>query len=287
MICISFVLNYSSGGMGDMLRFMMTMFAFSKETPNTRFMINMSHRPDLVPYFTIGDYYKCLATPDTLVRMPSREALQSILHDIKRDAQINENRVIYITSNEYGFVPWNNLERHLPEFRNHVFTFSENVHNNMVTILPLPNQNYTCLHIRCGDYAITNMPRNGSEKRLDVHNPSVVEEVCKNIDNSVSSREKNMPIVLHSDSEFLKDILKQHFPHFLFYPSTICHIAEEEPVEGGYLSTITEFFFMANAKEIIQIGKYSGFSHISAIYGNVAFISTEDPTNHKIMKYFI
>ena len=138
------------------------------------------------------------------------------------------------------------------------------------------NTPYVSVHIRCGDYVIP-MPRHGGEKRLDINDTDVVEHILQRVAET-QCRFPDHTLFIHSDCPRLKTTIVESNSRWISYPSVICHTAEEETPEGGYLSTTTEFFFMARASHIVQLGKYSGFSHMAAVYGSAPF-STDSPND--------
>jgi hypothetical protein len=286
MIQIVYVMDFSSGGIGDMLRFMMSAFAFTQEKPGSRFLINTTKRIDLERYFDIDEEYRC--------RKPLEEIQDKIrflfqLQEV-RDIilSLRDNDVIYITSNAFGFVSPDHVHKHAMEFRTRVLRptalTEKKIQDQLLTIYGAgPNHTfkYICLHVRCGDYVITNMPRNGTEKRLNIWDEQTIQLILEQASNAINRFDTNDNVLffIHSDSLLMKTRLVALSPKCVPYPSTICHIAEEEPVAGGYLSTIAEFFTITRATQIVQLGKYSGFCHIASVYGSVPFETFEDSSN--------
>lgn len=286
MITITYVMNYSSGGMGDTIRFMMGMYAFTCNTPNTRFMINMQKRPDLENYFHIDDEFKSTVEEecfkDEIKCIWTNEEVREFIKDIQEKASLAENEDTYITSNGYGFIAPEIVRKYIPSFTERVFKPAPIVEETIKHILQsVTDTKYISLHIRCGDYVIE-MPRHGGERRLDISDANVIEAIIKRAIN-IQQTFPNSFIFIHSDSTDLKNTIIAYNSQFISYPSVICHTAEEENVSGGYLSTIAEFFFMSQAAYIIQLGKYSGFSHIASLYGSTLF--TAEQTNDIIESF--
>lgn len=291
MITITYVMNYSSGGMGDTIRFMMSMYAFACHTPNTRFMINMQKRPDLQNYFHIDDEFKSTVKEecfkDEITCMWTKDEVLIFIKDIQEKAYHEENKDIYITSNGYGFIASEVVRKYIPSFAERVLKPSpiveDHINNILQSTLSTMDTRYISLHIRCGDYVIP-MPRHGSEKRLDISDANIIADIIQRALN-IQQIFPNSYIFIHSDSVYLKNKIIEYNSRFINYPSVICHTAEEEHVNGGYLSTIAEFFFMSRASHIIQLGKYSGFSHIASLYGSTLF--TTEQTNDIIESFSI
>jgi hypothetical protein len=122
------------------------------------------------------------------------------------------------------------------------------------------------------------MPRNGCERRLNISDETTIQSILDQASNTIN-RLDSVLFLIHSDSPHMKMRLSALSPKCIPYPSTICHIAEQEPVAGGYLSTIAEFFTLTRAQQIVQLGKYSGFCHIASVYGSVPFETFEDSSN--------
>lgn len=288
MISIIYVMNYSSGGMGDMIRFMMTMYAFTCHTPHTKFMINMQKRPDLQDYFEIGSEFhstvgeECFK--DKIKWIFNQEEIKNFTRDIQDTAADREDEDLYVTSNGYGFISSEMIRKYIPSFAGCVFKPAPIVQETIKNVLQtIGDTKYISLHIRCGDYVIE-MPRHGGEKRLDISDANIIEHIMNRAVH-VQQTFPNSFIFIHSDSSELKKKMMEYHPHFISYPSVVCHTAEEENVNGGYLSTISEFFFMSQACYIIQLGKYSGFSHIASVYGGTLF--TAEETNDIIESFCI
>lgn len=286
MITITYVMNYTSGGMGDNIRFMMGMYAFTCNTPNTRFKINMQKRPDLQNYLHIEDEFKSTVEEecfkDEIKCTWDNDEVRGIIKVIQEKAVYEENEDIYITSNAYGFIDAEVILKYIPSFTERVFRPAPIVEETIKDILQsVTDTKYISLHIRCGDYVI-GMPRHGGEKRLDISDANVIADIIQRTLN-IQQTFPNSCIFIHSDSTDLKNTIITYNSRFISFPSVICHTAEEENVIGGYLSTIAEFFFMSRASYIIQLGKYSGFSHIASVYGSTLF--TAEQTNDIIESF--
>jgi hypothetical protein len=126
-------------------------------------------------------------------------------------------------------------------------------------------------HIRCGDLFMKR-ENNGCEfqtvdKRTDV-NMDHVRTYDTMIQRCVTDRSKQ--IVIHSDSQEFKRLMKEYNPSYIILDTEIQHVANPigKNTFESYLSTISEFYILMNSCGVIM-PNYSGFSHIASFMAQV------------------
>lgn len=286
MIHIVFVVDYSCGGIGDIVRCLLNLYTYScLHQPYISLSIDMnSRRGDLHKYFS----YKKYSHDDNTnfveiehMRMPSCKCILSCLDkwlNILRDGS-NKNYMLRITSNEYGLVSRKEIKSHLDTFKRDIFRPSDMVLDFMKEkIFPnLQSKRHISYHIRFGDYVIRNIDKEYNEKRLDMNNNIFIE--CVHKIKLYKQKYPNHAHIIHSDSIEFKKKIAERLDIYMF-PSEISHTAEKCVVnqDYAYLTTIAEFFFISQAELVVQLCSYSGFSHIASVYGDTDFC-TDCPEN--------
>lgn len=295
MIEIIVVINII-GGLGDMIRFLLSLFAFVQETPNTRMKINFENRLQLKPYFSVGDEYfsEESLTDKSIIFKPTLEEVKELLDRIRHDALCeSHNETIYVTSNEVYFMPADIIRKHIRFFRENVLRPSSLVLTHLETVKKnhFPEAcDIISMHIRCGDFHMLHVNDMCGDSRNDLTYIEVRNYIAGEVIRLVHEFKKLYPnglLIIHSDNDVAKAWIRAISSEIILcYPSTICHTSYPEYQEDGYLSTIAEFFFISMSTHVVLIGQhYSGFSHIASVYGQVPYTSTLDPDS-LIMKAF-
>jgi hypothetical protein len=271
MIDIIFVMDYSSGGLGDVIRCLLNLHEYSLQNKgNVRLFIDFkTYRKDLEPYFKYKTYIPDDIFYDTEKTIKISSKKDEILSCLTNST--TGNILLKITSNAYGLVSMKNYKKSLHDFRENILAPSG------ITLKYLKNhvypnmkfKKYISFHIRFGDYIINSMTRHNTEKRLD-STPDTLIECVKTI-YKYKEQYPEHTYVLHSDSEDFKRKMQQTLDFIYIFPSVISHTAEE--CKNGYLTTIAEFFFISEASCVVQLCSYSGFSHIASMYSGTNFIS--------------
>ena len=174
------------------------------------------------------------------------------------------------------------IDKYIEDYNKYIFRPSDLVINNVNRILrenKLEIDNYISVHIRCGDYSMNKINKN-RDYRMDINN----EEMYKKIDEYIKDKykDKNLPIVIHTDSEKFKNKMKEIYKEYLYLDIDIIHTGIEK--NNDYVSTISEFYIISNAKIISMPITYSGFSHWASVIGKKQ-LDIEDKRSEYICLY--
>jgi hypothetical protein len=96
----------------------------------------------------------------------------------------------------------------------------------------------------------------------------------------------NLKIIIHSDSQSIKDELYKLNNNYLILDINIQHVANNigNNSRESFISTIAEFYIMSKAQSIFMIKSYSGFSHIASVIGKNQLYTTNG--GHFLYNYF-
>ena len=88
----------------------------------------------------------------------------------------------------------------------------------------------------------------------------------------------NLPLIIHSDSNILKNNLKKLNDNLILLDINIQHICNNigNNNEYSFISTIAEFFIISKASKVFMMDVYSGFSHLASVIGNKELIVNID-----------
>ena len=141
--------------------------------------------------------------------------------------------------------------------------------NNIVLRLAKLNltvKQYTVLHIRCGDEYLNSQ---GS-----IINQGYLNNIYSLINNIIDNKLK---ILLISDNNALKILLKSKYPNLIVQLKKITHLGDNDnSSDSEVMYTMLDFYMMKNANNIIGMSSYghgSGFSKWCSIVYNVPYVS--------------
>ena len=151
------------------------------------------------------------------------------------------------------------------------FKPTKEINQEIDTILQqcsLIKHQFIVLHIRSGDKYLN--------KNYKLFDTQYFKTICNEINNILHSftnvRENNINILLISDNNEIKLLLKKEFPFIKFLINNITHTGEKVVLEYEKVkNTMVDFFLMSNASAIYSFTVYShgsGFSYwCSKMYG--------------------
>ena len=86
----------------------------------------------------------------------------------------------------------------------------------------------------------------------------------------------NLKIIIHSDTQRIKDELHRLNNNYLILDISIQHVHNNigNNTRESFISTIAEFYILSRAQSIFMIKSYSGFSHIASIIGKNQLYTT-------------
>lgn len=132
--------------------------------------------------------------------------------------------------------------------------------NLRLSRLNIEPKKYSIIHIRLGDNYFL------EKSKVNLTN---VNKVISNLSVYNNSNEK---VVILSDNNFIKQIIKEKFSNFIVQIKPICHLGENyNKTTDGILHTLLDFYLLAYSKSIVSFSIHSwgsGFSFwCGAIYG--------------------
>jgi hypothetical protein len=132
--------------------------------------------------------------------------------------------------------------------------------------LNLTVKQYTVLHIRCGDEYLNS--------QRSIINQGYLNNIYSLINNIIGNKLK---ILLISDNNTLKILLKSKYPKLLVQIKKITHLGDNDnSSDSDIMYTMMDFYMMKNANNIISISSYghgSGFSKWCSVIYNVPYVS--------------
>jgi hypothetical protein len=257
---------YQAGGIGDVLRGAIVFYIWCKKN-SIPFYFDFSAIPGLkecfeYPEATKASYQRLevahgLVTPDNQSITQLFEKIRSCGLDIR------------ITANVVGYYTIDEVRNYIPFF-NQILKPSDQVERRIRQVYDaydLQPRDYFSVHVRCGDkYLLNNYKYCPNDKRIEL-DKKFIDYVVDTISQIYTREKLSCPIVFHTDSAYLRDMLKYKYITMPFY---IQHTAVRPDIiddNQGYIDTIAEFYIMARSCGILQF-IYSGFSHWASIIGN-------------------
>lgn len=280
--------EYGCGGIGDFLRGALTLYSICKKY-NYKYYIYLKENINLdkcfikekIPLNIINDNNK---ENINIIDKYEDNVIINFLNKIK-----NNKKVYFVKSNYFSPKYKESINNIKDEFFTNVLKPTQeilNIVNNIYLQNNIKKNEYVSVHIRSGDY---NMSNNSSrDLRINLSNKNIYLDLNNKIQNILKKHNINIPILIHSDSLKLKNELKNINNNYIICDLQIKHIAEKIGIdtEEAVIDTIAEFYIVANANKIIMYPSYSGFSHIASLINNAEIYSDNHPffeyipTNH-------
>lgn len=257
------------GGMGDFIRGCLFTYQYCK-IAGLDFDINLRYHPigkyfknydkfeeidtnilDNIEYSSIINYYPDYAQYSMLKRKILESTVKQLLVDLK-NAQF-KNGTAYITTHAF---PIFELTQDEINFIKSKFEFTEHIkqqYDEVCNILKITPKMYNILHIRAGDDMI--FRRDGITKRG---------KFISKIDSYLKAYKLDVPIILLSDSEEIKEYVSENYENVKVLKSVVSHLAYEHThSEQGIIDTLTDFEVICNSLNIVCYTNYahgSGFA---------------------------
>lgn len=275
MILIHKIKN-NCGGLGDFIRSSIALYYLSKRL-NFEYYIDMSNNINLDKCFIYKKYIGDTKNIKTITKIGSFCTSYDMIEYIKK----LDDDIYFIITNLFGYVNINEINNILDEYTNEIIKPSDIVLNKinfLMEMYELKEKEYISCHIRCGDYSIGALddnityPKNSkiynSINIYDINNYNKINEYIMNL---IKNENKNIKIIIHSDSIYFKKKINLLYPNYTCMDISIKHITENlgDDTIDGYISTVAEFYILSKSKYIILPITYSGFSHWSSILGKI------------------
>jgi len=274
----------AGGGIADLLKGMFTLYNECKKM-NIKYYLDLSNNIKLKKCFhlpNIPEYYKNFES-ETLNLMDQ-------IYDYSKFnelllTRIKKPKVYYVITNCCGFGNSTEYFNNIDEINN-IFKPSliiDEKINYLYNIYNLTENNYISLHFRTGDHNMIKQFDNdhnnlNTDIRIELDN-SIFLKIINKIDSMNKEYNKdNLPLIIHSDSNILKNNLKKLNNNLILLDINIQHICNNigNNNEDSFISTISEFYIISKANKIFMMNVYSGFSHIASVIGNKELIVNID-----------
>ena len=274
----------SGGGIADLLKGMFTLYNECKKM-NIKYYLDLSSNPKLKQCFNlpnIPEYYKDFEC-ETLNLMDQiydyNKFNELIIEKIKKP------KIYYIITNCCGFGNYIEYINNINEINNIIkpsLIINEKI-NNLYNIYNFKENNYISIHFRTGDHNMIkqfndNINNSNTDIRIELDN-NIFEKIINKIDIMNKEYNKdNLPLIIHSDSNILKNNLKKLNDNLILLDINIQHICNNigNNNEDSFISTISEFFIISKASKVFMMDVYSGFSHLASVIGNKELIVNID-----------
>lgn len=268
-------------GLGDFIRGSLYLYDLSIKR-HWNFYINMSDYPYLEKCFDLISYIQPIDNFKTIyIRSNGKNCLISDLYQ-----QIDTN-ILDLVNETKTLLIWNNCidinidldDQTIHQFFDKILKPNTTIIDRMNSIysnLHLQSNHYISVHVRCGDYNMELELKGRTARRdrrvnLNQININQYHDLIMNI-----IKDDTSPILIHSDSSRFKSLIQNISNRYINLNLKIEHVGQKigENNEDSYMDTITEFYIMSNAKYIIMINSYSGFSHMaSLVYGKPVYVN--------------
>ena len=257
------------GGLGDFIRGCLFIYQSCK-IAGLDFDINLKYHPigkyfknydhfeeidtnvlDNIEYSSIINYYPDYVQYSILKRKILESTVKQLLVDL-----INApvaNGTAYITTHAF---PIFEISQDEINFIKSKFEFTEHIkerYDEVCNVFKITPKMYNILHIRAGDDMI--FRRDGITKRS---------KFISKIDTYLKTYKLDIPIILLSDSEEIKEYVSEKYQNVKVLKSIVSHLAlEHTHSEQGIIDTLTDFEVICHSLNIVSYTNYahgSGFA---------------------------
>lgn len=272
------------GGIADLLKGMFTLYNECKKM-NIKYYLDLSSNTKLKQCFdlpNIPEYYKDFEceTLNLMDQIYDYNKFNELIIE-----KIRKPKIYYIITNCCGFGNYIEYINNINEINNIIkpsLIINEKI-NNLYNIYNLKENNYISIHFRTGDHNMIkqfndNINNSNTDIRIELDN-TIFEKIINKIDIMNKEYNKdNLPLIIHSDSNILKNNLKKLNDNLILLDINIQHICNNigNNNEDSFISTISEFFIISKANKVFMMDVYSGFSHVASVIGNKELIVNID-----------
>jgi len=266
-------LQYTNGqaqGLGDYLRGCFCLMQIAtllgiqfdmdmSNHPMSKYLMNNKDRSTCIDYSKIAKYENINYIPINArtYKKNSSQFLNELVDHLNQQKPSVEHYYTFCNS----FPIYDTFTENARSFVRHQLEPTEEMWNHVrerMTKLHIMDRPFSVIHIRSGDKYLL------QHKTMS---PIVVKKIA------VPLKRKLVPgttVVLLSDSNQIKILLKRMYPQLIVQCSSILHLGEQDD-DNGTKETLSDFFLMSKATSIVSISPYnwgSGFSKwCSVVYG--------------------
>ncbi len=270
--------KYGTGGIGDFFRGIITLYQICKNE-NIDYYIDLHENPHLNDCFVINnipEHIKSIEYEEhnliDIVIGCNENHLINLINYIKN----NKHKIHYLLFNGYGNFDFINQNDNIRFIKNNIISPKHNIlefSNKILSDNNLFKDKYISIHFRCGDIHMANENNsnfNNGDNRIDINNTNTVQYYDNLIKSYIDKYNINLPVVIHSDSNYFKNKLKELNDRYIILDIDIQHVANclGKNDTFSYISTISEFYIISNANSVVMLDVYSGFPHIACLFGN-------------------
>lgn len=264
--------GYSQGGFGDFIRSAFSLYVYCVKN-NIDFGIYIPNNPIQLGIECIR---KKINVPEIMLTCHQTDR-NKIIPELDMLKKLNTDVIVY---SNVLFINVLDLFTYRNDFIKNIIKtkiVAERVTEIKNTYIK--NNEYVCLHIRCGDKYIST---GGHCVGHQTENFDDSDNVFIKIEQCIKFLEKfNLPICVISDNDKFKNILVEKYPVVAF-DTIINHVAiPHTGTDSGIIDTISEFFILSESKTNIMFSR-SGFVLWSSSIYNVPLY---EYTNSNIILY--
>jgi hypothetical protein len=193
------------------------------------------------------------------------DIINKLKDSFKKEYFINRSNTIYFSTNQYPLYKIQDDEKNfIKKFFEPNNTMNNYIDDNLKK-LKLEKKKYIVIHFRTGDnYLIHKNVMAFNKYKM------IIDEVDK-----IKLIEKNIPIIIISDNQMLKNHLKQNIKNVFILDNKITHLGEDQLLnEDNVKDTLLDFYIISNCKKAYSFTKYShgsGFIQWNCITYNVPY----------------
>jgi hypothetical protein len=274
----------NGGGIADLLKGLFTLYNECKKR-NIKYYLDLSQNKKLQKCFDlpkIPEYYKDFEceTFNLLDQIYDYEKYKELIL-----SKTTEPKIYYIITNCCGFGNKKEYINNINEINNIIkpsYEINRKI-NFLYNQYQLEENKYISIHFRTGDHHMFNQFHNQSDQSILDNRININNDIYKKIIDKIDYMNKeynlyNLPLIIHSDSNILKNKLKKLNNNLILLDIDIQHVSSNigNNNENSFISTISEFFILSKASKIFMMEVYSGFSHLSSTIGNKDLIVNID-----------
>ena len=193
------------------------------------------------------------------------DIIDTFKNSFKKEYYTNKNNIIYFSTNQYPIYKIQEDEKNIIRKVFEPNNTMNNYINDNLNKIKLTKKKYIVIHFRTGDdYLI--------HKNVMIFNKytMIIDEI-----NNIKSIENNIPIIIISDNQMLKDHLKQNVKNIHILDNKITHLGENQILnDDNVKDTLLDFYIINNSKKVYSFTKYphgSGFVQWNCITYNVPY----------------
>jgi hypothetical protein len=266
--------RYGLGGIGDFLRGVYTLYTICKRE-GVDYYIDFGNNVNMNKCFITKPIPEWVKNSGKEYHHYDFRDKTKIL-DLIICCRIN-NRVVILESDCFGLCFGEDIRPNVPIIHSNYLipSLEVEIYNKYIyEKYNLVENNYVSVHFRMGDNIMRQNMKNQSSIELDI-----IQIYHNKLQSFIKKYNISIPVVIHSDSVFLKQKMFEKNNQYIIIDIEIQHISDKigKNVESSYISTISEFIIISMSNSVVifeghtnvpEKCKYSGFSHLASVSKN-------------------